>query len=220
MKQSTLGVSREGLPFIGLTALLALIFAFLGWAFSALLTFVLFAFVLHFFRDPERVTPQEKGVAVSPADGKVVKIATMPDPFTGENRTVICVFMNVLNVHVNRFPVAGVVHAVRYYPGTFFNASLDKASKDNERNAVQILDQDDTSWTVVQIAGLIARRIICWAEAGDNLPRGHRFGLIKFGSRVDLYLPHSYEPSILVGDTVYAGQTVLASKKEYVDERT
>ncbi|GAU09116.1 phosphatidylserine decarboxylase family protein [Desulfoplanes formicivorans] len=213
MKKPSIGLSLEGLPFIGLTALLVLVFALLEWAIPALLAFVLLFWVVNFFRDPERVIPQEQGVAVSPADGKVVKIETMRDPLTGEDRTAICVFMNVFNVHVNRAPVSGTVEAIRYYPGKFFNASLDKASSDNERNAVRIKDKDGNGWTVVQIAGLIARRIICWTEPGDNLARGDRFGLIKFGSRLDLYLPGGYVPCVRIGDTVLAGQTILASKE-------
>ena len=215
MKKPTIGLSLEGLPFIGLTALLVLVFALLEWAIPALLAFVLLFFVMNFFRDPERVIPQEKGVAASPADGKVVKIETMRDPLTGKDRTAICVFMNVLNVHVNRAPVTGTVEAISYYPGKFFNASLDKASTDNERNAVMIRDQEGNAWTVVQIAGLIARRIICWTEPGDTLARGDRFGLIKFGSRLDLYLPGDYVPCVRIGDTVLAGQTILASSQEH-----
>jgi phosphatidylserine decarboxylase len=168
---------------------------------------------MNFFRDPERVIPQEEDVAVSPADGKVVKIETMRDPLTGKDQTAICVFMNVFNVHVNRAPVGGTVEAIRYYPGKFLNASLDKASTDNERNALRIMDKDGKGWTVVQIAGLIARRIICWTEPGDTLGRGDRFGLIKFGSRLDLYLPDGYVPCVRIGDTVLAGQTILASKE-------
>ena len=213
MKKPSIGLSLEGIPFIGMTALLVVVFALLEWAIPALLAFVLFFFVMNFFRDPERVTPQDSHVAVSPADGKIVKIETMKDPFTGEERTAICVFMNVFNVHVNRAPVTGTVDAIRYYPGKFFNASLDKASKDNERNAVRILDDEKNAWTVVQIAGLIARRIICWTEKGDVLQRGRRFGLIKFGSRLDLYLPDGYEPSVRLNESVFAGQTILAVKK-------
>jgi len=213
MKKPSIGLSLEGIPFIGMTVLLVVVFALLGWAIPALLAFVLFFFVMNFFRDPERVTPQDSHVAVSPADGKIVKIETMKDPFTGEERTAICVFMNVFNVHVNRAPVTGTVDAIRYYPGKFFNASLDKASKDNERNAVRILDDEKNAWTVVQIAGLIARRIICWTEKGDVLQRGRRFGLIKFGSRLDLYLPDGYEPSVRLNESVFAGQTILAVKK-------
>jgi phosphatidylserine decarboxylase len=121
--------------------------------------------------------------------------------------------MNVFNVHVNRMPVAGRIARISYFGGKFLNASFDKASTDNERNSLLIEDGDGRSWTMVQIAGLIARRIICWGEEGDSLGRGQRFGLIKFGSRVDLYLPAEYEPTVRIGDKVFAGQSVLARKK-------
>ncbi len=213
MHKPTIGVSLEGLPFIFFTTVAAVIFAVVGcWVMAVTLLVVLF-FVLNFFRDPERVVPQDPGAAVSPADGKVVKIETMRDPLTGEERTAICVFMNVFNVHVNRMPVAGRIDRIAYFGGKFFNASLDKASTDNERNAVLVKDTDGRTWTMVQIAGLIARRIICWAEVGDDLARGQRFGLIKFGSRVDLYLPAEYKPTVLIGEKVFAGQTILARKK-------
>jgi phosphatidylserine decarboxylase len=213
MHKPTIGVSLEGLPFIFFTTVAAVIFAVVGcWVMAVTLLVVLF-FVLNFFRDPERVVPQDPGAAVSPADGKVVKIETMRDPLTGEERTAICVFMNVFNVHVNRMPVAGRIDRIAYFGGKFFNASLDKASTDNERNAVLVKDTDGRTWTMVQIAGLIARRIICWAEVGDDLARGQRFGLIKFGSRVDLYLPAEYKPAVLIGEKVFAGQTILARKK-------
>lgn len=213
MHKPTIGVSLEGLPFISFTTVATVIFAMIGcWVMATALLVVLF-FILNFFRDPERVVPQDPGAAVSPADGKVVKIETMRDPLTGEERTAICVFMNVFNVHVNRMPVAGRIDRIAYFGGKFFNASLDKASTDNERNAVLVEDADGRTWTMVQIAGLIARRIICWAEVGDDLARGQRFGLIKFGSRVDLYLPAEYKPVILIGEKVFAGQTILARKK-------
>jgi phosphatidylserine decarboxylase len=152
-------------------------------------------------------------VAVSPADGKVIKVETMRDPLTGEDRTAICVFMNVFNVHVNRMPVAGRIARIAYFGGKFVNASFDKASTDNERNSLLIEDGDGKTWTMVQIAGLIARRIICWGEEGDTLGRGQRFGLIKFGSRVDLYIPTDYESIVRSGEKVFAGQTILARKK-------
>ena len=213
MHKPSTGLSLEGIPFIFLTTVATLTFALIGcWAMAVFLLVILF-FVLHFFRDPERVVSQEPGVAVSPADGKVIKIEIMHDPLTGENRTAVCVFMNVFNVHVNRSPVAGRIGRISYFGGKFLNASLDKSSEDNERNAVLIEDVDGCGWTVVQIAGLIARRIICWAEEGDSLARGQRFGLIKFGSRVDLYLPDGYEPSVRIGDKVFAGQSILARKK-------
>ena len=212
MHKPSIGLSLEGLPFIFLTAIATLTFAILDCWFMATLLLVALFFVLNFFRDPERVVPQNPGVAVSPADGKVIKVETMRDPLTGEDRTAICVFMNVFNVHVNRMPVAGRIARISYFGGKFINASFDKSSVDNERNAVLVEDADGRSWTMVQIAGLIARRIICWAEEGDTLARGQRFGLIKFGSRVDLYLPTDYEPTVGIGEKVFAGQTILARK--------
>lgn len=213
MYKPSIGLSLEGLPFIFFTAIATLTFALLDCWFIATVLLVALFFVLNFFRDPERVIPQEQGVAVSPADGKVIKVETMRDPMTGEDRTTICVFMNVFNVHVNRMPVAGRIARISYFGGKFLNASFDKASTDNERNAVLVEDAEGKSWTMVQIAGLIARRIICWGEEGDSLSRGQRFGLIKFGSRVDLYLPVDYEPKVRIGDKVFAGQSILARKK-------
>ena len=207
------GLARDGLPIIGVFALATLVFALLRWPCLATISLLATIFSLNFFRDPDRTAPTENGIAVSPADGVVCKLGEAADPITGEMRQVVCVFMNVFNVHVNRSPVTGVVSEVRYIPGKFFNASLDKASTDNERNAVLVEDGDGRSWTMVQIAGLIARRIICWAEEGDCLARGQRFGLIKFGSRVDLYLPSDYESVVRIGEKVFAGQSVLARKK-------
>jgi phosphatidylserine decarboxylase len=213
MYKPSIGLSLEGLPFIFFTTIATLTFALLDCWFMATVLLVALFFVLNFFRDPERVVPQEPGVAVSPADGKVIKVETMRDPMTGEDRTAICVFMNVFNVHVNRMPVAGRIARISYFGGKFLNASFDKASSDNERNSLLIEDGDGRSWTMVQIAGLIARRIICWGEQGDALVRGQRFGLIKFGSRVDLYLPAEYEPIVRIGDKVFAGQSIMARKK-------
>lgn len=213
MLKPSIGLSLEGLPFIFFTAMATLTFALLDCWFMATVLLVALFFVLNFFRDPERVVPQEPGVAVSPADGKVIKVETMRDPMTGEDRTAVCVFMNLFNVHVNRMPVAGRIARISYFGGKFLNASFDKASTDNERNSLLIEDGDGRSWTMVQIAGLIARRIICWGEEGDSLGRGQRFGLIKFGSRVDLYLPAEYEPTVRIGDKVFAGQSILARKK-------
>ncbi|PKN43465.1 MAG: phosphatidylserine decarboxylase family protein [Deltaproteobacteria bacterium HGW-Deltaproteobacteria-18] len=213
MYKPSIGLSLEGLPFVFFTAIATLTFALLDCWFMATVLLVVLFLVLNFFRDPERVVPQEPGIAVSPADGKVIKVETMRDPMTGEDRTAVCVFMNVFNVHVNRMPVAGRIARISYFGGKFLNASFDKASTDNERNSLLIEDGDGRSWTMVQIAGLIARRIICWGEEGDALSRGQRFGLIKFGSRVDLYLPAEYEPSVRIGDKVFAGQSILARKK-------
>ncbi|NCC26347.1 MAG: phosphatidylserine decarboxylase family protein [Deltaproteobacteria bacterium] len=214
MKKPSVGLALEGLPFIAFSVLTTLTLALLDWEFLALCALILTFFVLNFFRDPERVVPDSPGVAVSPADGRVCKIERMIDPFSGEERLCVCVFMNVFNVHVNRAPVTGTIRRLLYHPGKFLNASLDKASTDNERNAVQIEGNDGSHWTVVQIAGLVARRIVCWAEPGDDLARGQRFGLIKFGSRLDLYLPQGYEIQVRTGEKVLAGQSILAAKTE------
>ena len=211
MRQGTVGIAPEGYPFIVLCAFSSLIFALVGcWVMAVLLLAVTW-FAGHFFRDPERVVPTGAGLAVSPADGKIIKIQSMPDPFTGTPRMCISIFMNVFNVHVNRAPVAGRVAAIAYHPGKFLNASWDKASHDNERCAYQV-ESKDGSFTMVQIAGLIARRIVCRVNEGETLGRGERFGMIRFGSRVDLYLPENYTPAVSIGQAVFAGQTVLAEQ--------
>ena len=209
MRHGSIGIAPEGYPFIFLSAFSAVIFGLIGcWPLACI--FLLLAwFSGHFFRDPERVVPTEVNVAVSPADGKVIKIHPAEDPLTGETRTCVSIFMNVCNVHVNRSPVAGKITAIKYYPGKFFNAAWDKASTDNERCAYRVAGKDG-DFTMVQIAGLIARRIVCRVEEGDKLNRGERFGLIRFGSRVDLYLPENYTPVVSIGDHVFAGQTVVA----------
>lgn len=213
MRQSSSGVCREGLPYIGLGVFITLVLAVLGWSFLALLALIVTALTLNFFRDPERVTPQAPGLAVAPADGKIVFVGQATDPSSGETRQKVSIFMNVFNVHVNRTPVAGKVETITYFPGKFLNASLDKASEENERNQFQIVEPDGHSWTVVQIAGLIARRIVCWAEEGDDVARGQRIGLIKFGSRVDLYIPDAYELSVKLNQRTCAGFTVMAKLK-------
>ena len=213
MHKPSIGLSLEGMPFIFFTTIATLTFALIGcWIMAFILLITLF-FVLNFFRDPERVVPTEPGVAVSPADGKVIGIKSMPDPLTGEMRTAICVFMNVFNVHVNRMPVAGRISRIAYFGGKFINASFDKASSDNERNTVVVEDEQGHCWTMVQIAGLIARRIVCRVDEGDTLARGQRYGMIRFGSRVDLYLPQGYVAATRIGEQVFAGQTVVARAK-------
>lgn len=213
-KYNVYGLATDGLPIIGVLALATLAFAFLDWSWAAVLCLLLTVFTVNFFRDPERVAPSEPGSAAAPADGKIVKVEEMTDPFTGERRSTVCIFMNVFNVHVNRVPVTGTVSAVRYIEGKFVNASFDKASEDNERNMVQLADEDGASWTFVQIAGLVARRIVCRAGVGDAFERGERFGMIKFGSRVDVYLPRGYHSTVTVGDKVAAGRSVIARKTE------
>lgn len=213
MLKPSVGVALEGVPYIVIAAFTTLIFAIIGCWPVAVLGLFATAFIGHFFRDPERVGPEDAEAVAAPADGKVIKVGRAVDPMTGENRQYIAIFMNVFNVHVNRMPVSGKVETIRYIPGKFFNASFDKASEDNERNVVVITGKGNQRFTMVQIAGLIARRIVCWAEPGDKLKRGERYGLIKFGSRVDLYIPDGYVPVVSVGQKTIAGETALAEKR-------
>ena len=213
MRPASCGIAPEGWPFIGLTVFTSLLLAIFGCWPGALLCWLLTLFCLHFFRDPERVVPQAPGLAVSPADGRVIRIEQRADPMTGKERVCISIFMNLVSVHVNRAPVACTVDAVRYWPGKFFNASLDKASTDNERCGWRLADENGQAWTMVQIAGLVARRIVCRAERGDRLLRGERVGMIRFGSRVDLYLPEGYVPAVHLGDKVFAGESPIARRE-------
>lgn len=212
MRKANIGVAPEGLPFLFLLALTTLTFAALRCWPLALLFLVFTWFAGHFFRDPERVVPTEADAAVSPADGRIVRVEPKADPITGEVRPCISIFMNVVNVHVNRMPVAGKIEAIRYFPGAFFNAALDKASTDNERCAYLVRDEEERPWVMVQVAGLVARRIVCRVEEGDSLARGERYGMIRFGSRVDLYLPPDYSAVVTNGDVVTAGESILARK--------
>lgn len=212
MRPTSCGIMPEGLPAIGLCAFSACIFALIGCWPVAVLFVLLTWFSCHFFRDPERVTPQEPGLAISPADGRIICIEARPDPLTGQMRTCMGIFMNVFSVHVNRAPVTGMVEHICYFPGKYFNASWDKASTDNERCTYLLRDSEGSPWIMVQIAGLLARRIVCHAEEGDTLSRGQRFGMIRFGSRVDLYLPQDYSPAVSMGEQVFAGQSLIARK--------
>ena len=212
MLPASIGIAPEGFPIIFLTALATLVFALLKWPILALAALILSVFSVNFFRDPERVVPSDPNIAVSPADGTIVKISNREDPITHEEHCCISIFMNVFNVHVNRVPVASKVSDQLYFPGKFFNASLDKASEDNERCAWQLTEPTGEVWCMVQIAGLIARRIVCRAKVGDQLARGERCGMIRFGSRVDVYLPANYKPTVTINDKVVAGQSILARK--------
>lgn len=214
MRNPSLSITAEGFHSIFITALCTLCFSILGWWPLALIFLLLTGFSCHFFRDPERVVPTKKDIAVSPADGKIIRVGMVADPFTGEERQCISIFMNVFNVHVNRMPVSGKIDSIMYKEGRFLNASFDKAAQENERCAYAITDADGNSWTMVQIAGLVARRIICRVDEGEELKRGERYGMIKFGSRVDMYLPAHYKPAVLVGQLVMAGSSVLAQKAE------
>ena len=168
------------------------------------------AFIAQFFRDPPRAVPEQANAVLSPADGKVMLVERARDPYLDRDALKISVFMNVFDVHSNRSPVDGVVKHRWYHAGGFLNAALDKASLENERNALHIARADGVDVVCVQIAGLIARRILCYVGPGDRLTRGQRFGFIRFGSRVDVYLPPTATPRVAVGDAVYATTTILA----------
>lgn len=212
MRKASIGLAPEGAPIIGLLTVTSLTFGFSGYGLFAIISLLLLFFSVYFFRDPERVAPSNQELAVSPADGKIIRIRPMIDPISGKERTCISIFMNVFSVHVNRAPIAGTIKKIEYFPGLFVNAAFDKASTDNERCAYSLEDTEKKMWTFVQISGLIARRIVCRAEIGDTLARAERFGLIRFGSRVDLFLPEEYCSAVNVGDIVFAGQTAIAKK--------
>lgn len=210
MKASEFSVAKEGIPFILLCAFIALICSILHYQYAGLGAVLATIFVTYFFRDPERILPEEQNVIVSPADGKVIRVEEIVDDrFFNKNVLKISIFMNVFNVHVNRIPLAGTVRRIIFQPGRFYAADKDKAALHNEYCAVIVSPASGQEYAVVQIAGLIARRILCRAELGDQVKTGERFGLIRFGSRVDLYLPEGTEIAVKVGDKVRAGETVL-----------
>lgn len=181
-----------------------------GWEWSVPL-WIIALFVLQFFRDPARELPSDPLAVVSPADGRVVLVGRARDPYRDCDALKISVFMNVFNVHSNRSPVDATVSKVEYHAGSFFNAALDKASLENERNALLLKTASGQELTCVQVAGLVARRILCHVAAGAQLSRGQRYGFIRFGSRVDLYLPPDAQPRAAIGDKVYASETILAT---------
>ncbi len=223
LKPILVPIHREGRPFIGLFALAALL---LWWIWTPLLIVgvLLTGWCVYFFRDPARVTPTRNGLIVSPADGVVQMIQDLPPPpeleLGGEPRTRISIFMNVFNVHVNRVPADGTIRHLSYRPGKFFNASLDKASVDNERQAVLMATPDGREIAFVQIAGLVARRILCTLAVDQQVRAGERFGMIRFGSRVDVYLPQGTTPQICVGQLSVAGETVLADMSSELSAAT
>jgi phosphatidylserine decarboxylase len=203
-------IAREGWPFLGIGVAVALIVGFaLGWWWSVPF-WLLALFVLQFFRDPARDVPQDPQLVVSPADGRIVEVGKARDPWLERDALKVSVFMNVFNVHSNRSPVDGTVKEKWYFPGAFVNAALDKASLDNERSALWLRTEGGADVTCVQVAGLIARRILCYVSPGAALRRGERYGFIRFGSRVDVYLPLDAEVKAALGDKVYAAESVLA----------
>jgi len=213
LKTVLVPINPAGWPFIGLFVAacigLFMVSEPLGW-----IGVILTLWCAYFFRDPDRVTPTRGGLVVSPADGVVQLIDRAAPPLELEmgnkERTRVCVFMNVFNVHVNRIPIDGEISKISYRPGRFFNASLDKASEFNERMSLRLKTTENHEIAFVQIAGLIARRIRCDAIEGQTVKAGERFGLIRFGSRVDVYLPEGVEPMVCVGQSTFAAETVIA----------
>ncbi len=203
-------IAREGWPFIGAALVVTLLVHLaggFGWAWPF---WLLTLFIVQFFRDPARDVPGAPDAVLAPADGRVIVVAQARDPYAERDALKISIFMNVFNVHSNRSPVDGTIERIDYFPGKFVNADLDKASEANERNALMIRRDDGALVTCVQVAGLVARRILCYVASGERLTRGQRIGFIRFGSRVDLYLPLEAQPLVAIGEKVSATETVVA----------
>lgn len=203
-------IAREGWPFLAIALVLS-IGATVWCAAWSIPLWIIALFVLQFFRDPARPIPQDEGAVLCPADGRIVAVERVQDVYAQRDAIKVSVFMNVFNVHSQRSPVNGMVEHVEYFPGKFVNADLDKASTENERNAVVLKTADGEVVTAVQVAGLIARRILCYIKPGDSLHRGQRYGFIRFGSRVDVYLPLTASVKVSIGDKVSATTTILAT---------
>lgn len=212
MIEPKIPVAKEGYPFICYPAFITLVSAILGYPLATMLMLIITTFALMFFRDPERVIPRSENDVVSPADGKVIISELVKDVrFSEEDALKISIFMNVFNVHVNRTPISGSVKQVHHVPGVFLAADNEQAHLKNEYCAVTVTDKSGRDITFVQIAGLIARRIVCWLEPGDMVIQGRRFGLIRFGSRVDIYLPKDSQIAVRPGQKVIAGETIIAN---------
>ena len=214
LKKITSFIHREGWKFASISLITSLVLLFISPS-LATIGFLLTFFIIWFFRDPDRKTPNIKNKIISPADGKICLIdkAKPPKELLMDSKEMfrICVFMNVFNVHINRSPVKGTIREIVYKEGQFLNASLDKASEKNERNSLVIETEDNKEIIVTQIAGLIARRILSFVHDKDKIDIGERFGLIRFGSRVDIYLPEGSKAAVKIGDTVKAGETIIGS---------
>ncbi len=212
MTHPRIPLAREGYPFIAFAAFVTLITAILGYEFLAWPALAVTTFVVAFFRDPERMTDAESEQLISPADGKIIVIEEQSDDVYLQNQVIkISIFMNVFNVHVNRIPFDGTVEKIVYKPGQFYSADSEKGALLNERCGVILTAQSGERMAFVQVAGLIARRIVNWLEPNDRVQRGKRFGLIRFGSRVDLYLPATSRIHVKLGQKVRAGETAIAS---------
>jgi len=209
-KQTAFPIAGPGYPYIFASAFVTVILALIGIGWAAVLGIIATFFICYFFRDPDRVTPHDENAIISPADGRIVHVGLAnSNPFVAGACVKVGIFMSVFNVHVNRIPYAGVIKKILYQPGKFYAADKDVASTQNEYNAVVLETKQKQEICFVQIAGLIARRIICGIQEGDSVARGQRFGMICFGSRVDIYLPQDTNIEVAVGDRVTAGATVI-----------
>ncbi|MBT5073454.1 MAG: phosphatidylserine decarboxylase [Kordiimonadaceae bacterium] len=210
-------IHREGHKFIGVFAVVTFMFFLMDLDFMVTIGIILTLWCAYFFRDPDRITPQKEGLIIAPADGVVQSVKTSVPPaeldMGDEQRIRVSIFMNVFDVHVNRVPADGKIIRQVYTPGKYLNASLEKACEDNERHALLLETTSGKYVAFVQIAGLVARRILCWAEDEKEMKAGERFGLIRFGSRVDVYLPKGVNSLVSVGQRAIAGETVIASEK-------
>jgi len=212
MRNQNQPIAQEGYPFIVLFGFVTLVFALLGWSFLTVLLLALTLFTVYFFRNPERVTPEGDNLVVAPADGKVIFVGEVEEPRYFEARvTRVSIFMNVFNVHVNRAPCDGKVVEMYYEKGEFLNASLDKAASCNEQGGILLETKSGKKILFVQIAGLVARRIVTYPVVGDILQRGMRYGLIRFGSRVDIYFPKGSDVQVTLGEHTVAGETILGT---------
>lgn len=206
-----LPLAREGFPFIFIGIGVTVIFACLAWTAFTLITSVVTIFVIYFFRDPERHHLEEKNAVLTPADGRILEVRHVDEKNSplGQPSIKVSIFMNVFNVHVNRIPIKGTIKEISYHPGKFLSADLDKASEQNENNRITLKTVDSREIMVIQIAGLVARRIACWIDKGDTVKTGQRFGLIRFGSRLEVFLPADSKIIAQVRQKVKAGETVI-----------
>ncbi len=204
-------LAREGYPFVAGSIVAALAISLLAGLIWSLPVWLIVVFVLQFFREPHRIIPTDSHVIVSPADGKVVAVAEAENPINGKRETRIAIFLNVFSVHSNRIPIAGTIVKQEYRAGKFLNAAIDKSAEENERNAIVIRTADANEVTCIQIAGLIARRILCYVGNDDQVEMGQKYGFIRFGSRVELFLPLEYQVDVNIGDSVKGGCDVIGT---------
>ncbi len=209
MRNEKTPIAVEGYPFIAAAGLATVLFAILPWKIPAVVAFCLTLFIAYFFRNPERTVPADENAVVAPADGVIIYLGSGREEHLGDEMTKISIFMSVFNVHVNRSPISGRVVETFYHRGKFLDVRDERATFENERAGLVLEGQRGARIVVVQVAGLIARRIVCYLQKGDTIRRGERYGLIRFGSRLDVYLPHGTDIRMAVGDKTSAGESIL-----------